>query len=52
MTATIAIDWGESVPGSLHYQALFAIGVVLFVMTFIINLVADYITHRMSEVYR
>jgi len=38
--------------GSLHYNVLFAIGVVLFVMTMTINLIADYITSKYSEAYR
>ncbi|MDR0915462.1 MAG: phosphate ABC transporter permease subunit PstC [Endomicrobium sp.] len=41
MTATIAAEMGETVRGSMHYQALFAIGLVLFVITFIINFIAD-----------
>ena len=41
MTATIAAEMGETVKGSLHYQSLFAIGLVLFVITFIVNFTAD-----------
>ena len=41
LTATIAAEMGESVQGSDHYFALFAIGIVLFVITFLINLIAD-----------
>ncbi len=41
MTATIAAEMGETVHGSDHYKALFAIGAALFVMTFVINLAAD-----------
>lgn len=41
LTATIASEMGETVSGSDHYYALFAVGLVLFVITFIINLVAD-----------
>jgi phosphate transport system permease protein len=41
MTATIAAEMGETVKGSLHYEALFAIGLVLFVITFIVYFVAD-----------
>ncbi|MBC7806314.1 MAG: phosphate ABC transporter permease subunit PstC [Akkermansiaceae bacterium] len=41
ITATIASDMGEAVVGSAHYHALFLLGVVLFVITFIINLIAD-----------
>jgi phosphate transport system permease protein len=41
MTATIAAEMGETVRGSLHYEALFAIGLVLFVITFIVYFIAD-----------
>lgn len=41
MTATIAAEMGETVAGGMHYRALFAIGLVLFVITFIVNFVAD-----------
>jgi phosphate transport system permease protein len=46
LTATIAAEMGETVQGSNHYYALFAIGIVLFIITFIINLVADWAVHR------
>ena len=41
LTATIAAEMGEAVKGSPHYSALFGIGVVLFVISFLINLTAD-----------
>lgn len=41
MTATIAAEMGEVAQGSLHYQALFAIGIVLFLLTFAINSLAS-----------
>lgn len=41
LTATIAAELGETVQGDDHYRALFVIGVVLFVITFVINLAAD-----------
>ncbi len=41
MTATIAAEMGETVRGGMHYRALFAIGLVLFVITFVVNFVAD-----------
>ena len=41
LTATIAAELGETAVGSDHYQALFTIGIFLFVITFIINLSAD-----------
>lgn len=40
MTATIAAEMGEVAQGSLHYSVLFAIGIVLFFITFIINSLA------------
>jgi phosphate transport system permease protein len=43
LTATIATELGETAVGSPHYQALFTIGIFLFVITFIINLTADLI---------
>jgi phosphate transport system permease protein len=41
MTATIAAELGETAVGSDHYRALFTIGILLFVVTFLINLSAD-----------
>jgi phosphate transport system permease protein len=40
MTATIAAEMGEVAQGSIHYHALFGIGIILFVLTFTINLAA------------
>jgi phosphate transport system permease protein len=42
LTATIAAELGESPKGGEHYQALFAIGLVLFILSFVVNLSADY----------
>jgi phosphate transport system permease protein len=41
LTATIAAEMGEAAQGSPHYYALFAIGIVLFIISFLINLTAD-----------
>jgi phosphate transport system permease protein len=41
LTATIAAELGETAVGSEHYRALFTLGVLLFVVTFTINLAAD-----------
>ncbi|MBI2572115.1 MAG: phosphate ABC transporter permease subunit PstC [Candidatus Schekmanbacteria bacterium] len=41
LTATIAAELGETAVGSDHYRALFTIGIVLFLITFAINLTAD-----------
>jgi phosphate transport system permease protein len=40
MTATIAAEMGEVAQGSVHYHALFGIGITLFLLTFAINLAA------------
>ncbi|MBE3112978.1 MAG: phosphate ABC transporter permease subunit PstC [Acidobacteria bacterium] len=49
MTANVAIELGEVPYDTTHYYALFAIGLVLFVMTFIVNLVADVILRKYQE---
>ncbi|MDR0956899.1 MAG: phosphate ABC transporter permease subunit PstC [Endomicrobium sp.] len=41
MTATIAAEMGETVREGMHYKSLFAIGFVLFVITFMVNFLAD-----------
>lgn len=46
LTATVAAEMGEAVVGSEHYFALFAIGIVLFVISFMINVTADLFLHR------
>jgi len=42
MTATIAAEMGEAVQGSEHYFSLFAIGILLFLITFAINFTASF----------
>jgi phosphate transport system permease protein len=49
MTANIAIELGEVPYYTTHYYALFAIGLVLFIMTFIVNMAADVILHKYQE---
>jgi len=41
MTATIAAEMGEVAQGSSHYHVLFAVGILLFLITFAINAVAS-----------
>ena len=41
LTATIAAELGETAAGSDHYRALFTLGILLFLVTFTINLGAD-----------
>ncbi|MCX6564834.1 MAG: phosphate ABC transporter permease subunit PstC [Candidatus Aminicenantes bacterium] len=46
LTATIAAEMGEAAKGSPHYFALFAVGLVLFIISFAINLTADLLLNR------
>jgi phosphate transport system permease protein len=50
LSANIAIDIGDVVYGSIHFHALFVVGLVLFAITFIVNLLADILIHRRPEV--
>ncbi|MCL2403669.1 MAG: phosphate ABC transporter permease subunit PstC [Coriobacteriia bacterium] len=52
MTGTIAQETGEVVRGSVHFAVLFALGLVLFVSTFIINLIADMVLERSRKKWR
>jgi len=49
LTATIAAELGETAVGSRHYEALFTIGIFLFVITFIINITADFIVRGIRK---
>lgn len=46
MTGIIAQEMGEVVRGSLHYRALFMVGVVLFTISLLINWLAQKIVRR------
>ncbi|MBM3295551.1 MAG: phosphate ABC transporter permease subunit PstC [Candidatus Aminicenantes bacterium] len=46
LTATIAAEMGEAAQGTPHYHALFAVGIVLFLISFAINLTADLFLNR------
>ena len=49
LTANIAIELGEVPFFSTHYYALFALGLVLFLITFFINLSADVILEKQKR---
>ena len=49
MTATIAAEMGEVAKGSTHFHVLFTIGIVLFVITFIVNLLASFAIFRQAR---
>ncbi|BAJ62298.1 MULTISPECIES: phosphate ABC transporter permease subunit PstC [Anaerolinea] len=46
MTATIASEMGEVANGSPHYQVLFFIGIVLFLISLVINVAASWVSLR------
>ncbi len=46
MTAAIAAEMGEAPMGGEHYHALFAIAFMLFIITFIFNIVAEVISRK------
>ena len=52
MTAAIASGIGNAVRGGLQYQALFAIGLILFVLTLFVNLIADRVLERQKRKFQ
>ena len=50
MPASIAAEMAEAPFHGDHYYALFATGIVLFVMTLGFNLIADYVSHKYKQV--
>ena len=49
ITATIAIEMGEVPYQTTHYFALFAIAIVLFLITLTINLIGEYFANRLRQ---
>ncbi len=49
MTATIAAEMGEVANGSTHYNVLFFIGIILFVITLIVNIIASTFVFRRKK---
>ena len=41
MTATVAAEMGEVARGSVHYHVLFTVGLVLFAISFVVNVLAS-----------
>lgn len=52
LTSSIAIELGEVAYNTTHYYALFALGLVLFVITFCVNMISDIILHKFEKVNR
>ena len=49
MTATIAAEMGEVAKGSVHYHVLFLIGVILFLISLIVNIIASAMVFRVKK---
>ncbi|MDY0150648.1 MAG: phosphate ABC transporter permease subunit PstC [Candidatus Cloacimonas sp.] len=49
MTSTIAAEMGETVIGDLHYQSLFALAILLFLLTFFSNLITELVFLKRSS---
>lgn len=49
MTATIAAEMGEVANGSVHYHALFLIGIALFLISLVVNLIASSVVFRQQK---
>ena len=49
MTATIAAEMGEVANGSVHYHTLFFIGMVLFIISLIVNVIASAVVFRSQK---
>lgn len=48
LTSTIAAEMGETVIGDMHYRSLFAIAIVLFIITFVTNLITELVFLKRS----
>lgn len=51
LAANIAVEMPESEVGSSHYRILFLAAFVLFVFTFVLNTLAEFIRQRLREKY-
>jgi len=49
MTSTIAAEMGEVANGSVHYHVLFFIGMVLFMISLLINIMASAVVFRVKK---
>lgn len=49
MTATIAAEMGEVANGSTHYHVLFFIGIFLFIISMIVNVIASAVVFRQRK---
>ncbi|MFH4512789.1 ABC transporter permease subunit [Vibrio alginolyticus] len=52
LSATIAVELPESEVGSSHYRLLFLAALILFVFTFAVNALAEWVRQRLRDKYR
>jgi len=48
----VQISLGDAPFGSIEYRTIFAVGITLFVITFIFNLLSEAVLRRFREVYQ
>lgn len=51
LSANVAVEMGEAEVGSSHFRVLFLSALVLFVLTFILNTVAEIVRNRLRKKY-
>lgn len=51
LSANIAVEMSESEVGSTHFRVLFLAALVLFILTFLVNSVAEQVRHRLRKKY-
>ncbi|MEM2946817.1 MAG: phosphate ABC transporter permease subunit PstC [Candidatus Bathyarchaeia archaeon] len=49
LTAVIAMQMGEAAVGTLEYSALFGLGLILFIIAFVVNLLADMFAKKATK---
>jgi phosphate transport system permease protein len=49
ITATLALEMGETAVGGLHRESLFALAIILFIMTLLINTIANVVLSRIEK---
>jgi phosphate transport system permease protein len=52
LSANIAVEIPEAPSGGTLYRVLFLAGLVLFLMTFLVNTLAELVRQRLRERYR
>jgi phosphate transport system permease protein len=51
LSANVAVEMGEAEVGSTHFRILFLSALVLFVLTFILNTLAEVVRNRLRKKY-